>query len=58
MSNILRLTQKKGYVGNSFVIAYEYPGRDAGLSWYKFNGKSYFGTTRFTEIINIEHINY
>ena len=43
-----------GYVGRHEVTSYIYSGLDYGLSHYTYNGKSYFGTVQFTQIINEE----
>jgi len=50
----MKTTIIKGYVGREEITAYIYPGSDFGLSWYKYQGKSYFGTVQFTEIIKID----
>ena len=46
-----------GMVGNLQVTAYEYYGKDYGLSHYRIHGdKSYMGTAEFTTIHTIERI--
>ena len=54
------LTYKKisGYVGQTPVTAYVYPGADYGLSHYVIDGKTNFGTVVFTKITNEKEIKY
>ena len=46
----------KGYVGNELVTVFTYPGADAGLSHYQFQGKTFAGTVKFDYIISTETV--
>ena len=58
MTDGFKRTKITGLVGNRYVIAYEYPRKDFGLSYYEVDGKKYFGTAVFTEEFERKQVKY
>lgn len=50
------MTITKGYVGLELVTAFTYPGADAGLNHYQFQGKMFAGTVKFDYVVSEETI--
>lgn len=51
-------TKITGLIGNEIVISYIYPGSDASLNHYIYQGETYPGTIKFTTQLNKESIPY